>query len=243
MPRQARQRSDTGIYHVIQRGIDRMAIFYDDDDRQMYLNFLKLHISGHFKIYCYCLMGNHVHLLVKSDTLSAEMHHFASLYAIRFNHKYDRYGYLFQNRFKSEAIENETYFLQCFRYILRNPVKAAICSKPSDYPWSSYRFYYTLTDGWVDTGFLDTFFHSKQDFEEFIALDTPERCLDIDQFSRPTDQEIKQIFTQKLNGKQWDDLSISEKKELLRKLKYETNTGLRQLARITRTGYNIIRRL
>lgn len=243
MPRQARQRSDTGIYHVIQRGIDRMAIFHDDDDRQMYLNFLKLHISEHFKVYSYCLMGNHVHLLVKSDTLSTEMHHFASLYAIRFNHKYDRYGYLFQNRFKSEAIEDQTYFLQCFRYILRNPVKAGICLKPSDYPWSSYHCCYTMTDGWVDTRFLDTFFHSKQDFEEFIALDTPERCLDIDQFSHPTDKEIKQVLTQKLNGKQWDELSKPEKQELLREMKYGTNTGLRQLARITRTGYNIIRRL
>lgn len=123
MPRQARQRSNTDIYHVILRGIDRMAIFYTDDDRQMFLNFLKMQISDHFKIYCYCLMDNHEHLLLKSESLSSQMHHLASLYAMRFNRKYERCGYLFQNRFQSENVENESYLLNCFRYILRNPVK------------------------------------------------------------------------------------------------------------------------
>lgn len=83
---QARQRSDTDIYHVILRGIDRIPIFRSDDDRQMFLNFLRLQISPHFKMYGYCLMDNHIHILVKSDNLSVQMHHLASLYAMRFNH-------------------------------------------------------------------------------------------------------------------------------------------------------------
>lgn len=72
MPRQARQRSDTDIYHVILRGIDRMPIFHSDDDRQMSLNFLKLLVSEHFKLYGYCLMD--IHMLVKSDSLRAQTH-------------------------------------------------------------------------------------------------------------------------------------------------------------------------
>lgn len=243
MPRQARQRSNTDIYHVILRGIDRMAIFYTDDDRQMFLNFLKMQISDHFKIYCYCLMDNHVHLLLKSESLSSEMHHLASLYAMRFNRKYERCGYLFQNRFQSENVENESYLLNCFRYILRNPVKAGMCPKPSAYRWSSYQAYFTHKDLGVDTGFLDLFFQSKEDFEEFMTSDDPQQCMDIDQISHPTDKEIKQIWEQKLTGKEFDQLSKSEKYQLLQELKYTTNAGLRQLARITHTGYNIIRRL
>lgn len=243
MPRQARQHSNTDIYHVILRGIDRMAIFYTDDDRQMFLNFLKLQISEHFKIYCYCLMDNHVHLLLKSESLSSEMHHLASLYAMRFNHKYERCGYLFQNRFKSESVENEAYLLNCFRYILRNPVKAGLCPKPSAYRWSSYHAYFTHTDLGVDTEFLDTFFQSKEDFEAFLTFDNPQQCMDIDKISPPTDKEIKQILEQKLTGKELDQLSKSEKYQLLQELKNTTNAGLRQLARITHTGYNIIRRL
>lgn len=138
MSRQARQRSITDIYHVIQRGIDRMVIFRDDDDRQMFLNLLRLQVCESFKIYCYCLMDNHIHLLVKSDRLSFHIHHIASIYAMWFNHKYNRRGYLFQDRFKSEVIEDEGYLLRCFRYILRNPVKAGICEKIEIYGWSSY---------------------------------------------------------------------------------------------------------
>ena len=82
MSRQARQRSITDIYHVIQRGIDRMVIFRDDDDRQMFLNLLQLQVCESFKIYCYCLMDNHIHLLVKSDRLSFHIHHIASIYAM-----------------------------------------------------------------------------------------------------------------------------------------------------------------
>ena len=121
MSRQARQRSATEVYHVIQRGIDRMAIFYDDDDRQMFLNLLSQQVSESFKVYCYCLMDNHFHLIVKSNKLSFHIHHIASVYAGWFNHKHERRGYLFQDRFKSEAIEEEGYLLRCFRYILHNP--------------------------------------------------------------------------------------------------------------------------
>lgn len=243
MSRQARQRSDTDIYHVILRGIDRMPIFRRDDDRQMFLNFLRLQISAHFKVYGYCLMDNHIHILVKSDNLSVQMHHLASLYAMRFNHKYNRCGYLFQNRFKSEAVESEGYFLRCLRYILRNPVKAGICRNPSAYRWSSYHAYFTDTRTYVNTKFLAVFFQSKQDFEEYMAVDNTDRCIDTDQLERLTDEEVKHILNQKLSGKKFEELPKSEKYGLLRELKSKTNVSLRQLARITHISYNIIRRL
>ena len=110
MPRQARKRSVTAIYHVILRGMDKMSLFYDDNDRKLFLKQLKSQVCPDFEIYCYCLMTNHIHLLVKSNLLSHYMHHIAFVYAMWFNAKYHRKGYLFQDRFRSEGIETENYY-------------------------------------------------------------------------------------------------------------------------------------
>lgn len=142
MSRQARQRSITGIYHVIQRGVGRMLIFLEDDDRRMFINLLRQQVGEHFKVYAYCLLDNHIHLIVKSDQLSVSIHRIFTVYAMWFNHKYERTGYLFQDRFKSEAIEDQGYLLRCLRYVLQNPLKAGLCDKISAYKWSSYHAYY-----------------------------------------------------------------------------------------------------
>lgn len=123
-----------------------------------FLKQLKSQVCPDFEIYCYCLMTNHIHLLVKSNLLSHYMHHIAFVYAMWFNAKYHRKGYLFQDRFRSEGIETENYLIQCFRYILQNPVKAGICRQVSDYRWSSYRLYYNSSASFVNVGFIKNFF-------------------------------------------------------------------------------------
>ena len=99
MSRQARQQSNTGVYHVIQRGVNRMLIFHEDADRRMFLDLLKSQAGEFFKVYCFCLMDNHIHLIVKTSRLSFYIHRILTAYAIWFNHKYEREGYLFQDRF------------------------------------------------------------------------------------------------------------------------------------------------
>ena len=133
MSRQARQQSNTGVYHVIQRGVNRMLIFHEDADRRMFLDLLKSQAGEFFKVYCFCLMDNHIHLIVKTSRLSFYIHRILTAYAIWFNHKYEREGYLFQDRFKSEVIEDQGYLLRCFRYVLQNPLKAGLCHKISEY--------------------------------------------------------------------------------------------------------------
>lgn len=242
MSRQARHRSLTEIYHVIQRGLNRISIFHDDDDKQMFLNLLKFQASDSFKIYCYCLMDNHTHLLVKSDHLSPNIQRIASVYAMWFNQKYQRTGYLFQDRFKSEPIEESNYFLCCLRYILQNPVKAGICKHASSYRWSSYPLYFNARDSFVKTKFISTFFDSRKDFEEYLSIEEAQEYLDIHQ-NKLTDNEVRILLNQKLNGKIISELSKNEQKQILLEIKNSANISIRQLARITNIGYSTIRRL
>ncbi len=243
MSRQARQLSITAIYHVILRGIDRMMIFHEEDDYQMFLNLLRLEICKTFEIYCYCLMSNHVHLIVKSDTLSAHIRHIASIYAMWFNHKHKRCGYLFQDRFRSEPVEEEGYLLRCFRYILKNPVKAGLCKKAISYKWSSYKMYFNKDNSFVSTSFLSLFFDTEKDFQVYIEEEDEEEYMDIYQNEQLSDNEVRELLMKLLRGKKLTDFSQPEQKQILKEIKQNAGIRKKQLARITGIGLNIIRRL
>lgn len=133
MPRQARMKSKTGIYHVIVRGISQQNIFHDEEDFMKYLEMLeRVKKKSGFKLYGYCLMGNHVHLLIheSQDELSVVMKGLGISYAWWYNWKYKRTGHVFQDRYKSECVEDDTYLLTVIRYIHQNPVKAGMVTKP-----------------------------------------------------------------------------------------------------------------
>ena len=143
MARQGRRASDTGIYHVLQRGINQQRVFEQAED---YIHFLDClcevkKISG-FTMYAYCLMGNHTHLLLKEgeEPLSMIFRRLGARYVPWFNKKYERSGHLFQDRYKSEPVETDEHFLSAVVYIYQNPVKAGICLLPSEYEWGSRRF-------------------------------------------------------------------------------------------------------
>jgi len=125
MPRQARQKSESGIYHIMLRGINQQIIFEDEEDSEKFIETLKTYkaISG-YKIFAYCLMGNHCHLLLKveKEDLVLIFKRIAGSYVYWYNWKYYRRGHLFQDRFKSEPVEDDVYFLTVLRYIHQNPV-------------------------------------------------------------------------------------------------------------------------
>ncbi|MGI5879834.1 MAG: transposase [Syntrophomonadaceae bacterium] len=140
MPRTARKKSETGIYNIIIRGINRQNIFEDDEDRIRFLETLdRYKEETGCELYAYCLMSNHVHLLVKEndDGLSSFMKRVNGSYAYWYNWKYDHVGHLFQDRFKSEPVDDDTYFLTVIRYIHRNPLTAGM-TDGLEYAWSSY---------------------------------------------------------------------------------------------------------
>jgi len=141
VPRKPRKKSETGIYHVIVRGIGQQNIFHQEDDFQRYLETTKkISLESGVSVLGYCLMTNHVHLLLREDDgdISVYMKRLGISYAYWYNRKYERIGHVFQDRFKSECVEDDAYLLTVIRYIHENPVKASIISKPEEYEWSSY---------------------------------------------------------------------------------------------------------
>jgi len=148
MPRYARRKSSTGIYHVITRGNRRSDIFFDEYDKLRFIDILKRKSEElDFYIYAYCLMDNHIHLLINElgSDISKIMGVINISYVRYFNTKYDKIGHLFQDRYKSEAVENEKYLFGVIRYIHQNPLKAAMVNNVDDYKWSSYKEYIDST--------------------------------------------------------------------------------------------------
>ncbi len=132
-------------YHIIQRGNNRIPIFSKEDD---YLFFLELireaKVKHSCRLYSYCLMTNHFHLLIEpvqeKENISLLIKLLGAKYVRYFNKKYKRSGTLWEGRFRGSLVDKEAYFLACLRYIEMNPVRANISRYPELYPWSSYRF-------------------------------------------------------------------------------------------------------
>jgi len=128
--------------HVTLRGINRAAVFFDDDDRRFFLECLRTAAEDEsVAVHAYVLMTNHVHLLMttaEDNGLSAVMKRVAQRFVQYANRTYDRTGSLFEGRFRSALIEAAPYLLACQRYIELNPVRASMVPAPGDYPWSSY---------------------------------------------------------------------------------------------------------
>lgn len=143
MPRHARIMVPGASVHLIQRGNNRAQCFFSDEDRQFYLFHLaRLLPRERCALHSYCLMTNHVHLLVTAHEASGcatLMKHLGQLYAQYINKTYGRTGNLWEGRFKSCLVQSEAYLLTCCRYIELNPVRAGLASSAGHYPWSSFR--------------------------------------------------------------------------------------------------------
>ncbi len=153
MPRIARYLMDSSYFHVMSQGINKEFIFKDDKDIMVYKRLIKKYKRELVKIIAYCVMNNHVHILIYADeinNLTKFMHKINTIYAMYYNQKYKRVGYVFRDRYRSEIIESQYYLKQCIDYIHLNPVKAKLCEKPEDYEYSSYNEYiknkYSITD-------------------------------------------------------------------------------------------------
>ena len=138
MPTRPRLSSNLGIYHVVYRGINKQRIFEDSEDYEKFLSILRKYqpICG-YKIIAYCLMSNHIHLLIKPGEipLPRVFQRIIPSFVYWYNKKYQRVGSLFQARFKSRPINNRSQLLIVTRYIHQNPVKAAICNHPRKYKY------------------------------------------------------------------------------------------------------------
>jgi len=143
MPRKRRFYLPGVPAHVIQRGNNRQAVFFSDDDYRAYLGWLKAGTVQHgCTIHAYVLMTNHVHLLVTPearDSISRTIQYVGRRYVTYVNHQYGRSGTLWEGRHKGSIISSDAYLLICSRYIELNPVRAGMVEVPGGYLWSSYR--------------------------------------------------------------------------------------------------------
>jgi len=143
MPRPQRLRLAGIAQHVVQRGIDRQAIFFEDADRAFYLRCLAETARWYgLTVHAYCLMTNHVHLLVtpqNRDSLARSMQRLGAHYVRYINGRAGRTGTLWDGRYRACLVDHEHYLLTCYRYIELNPVRAGMVKQAASYPWSSHR--------------------------------------------------------------------------------------------------------
>ena len=167
MPRIARQKHDNAVYHIMVRGNNRENIFFDDDDRIRFFETLKRYLEKYqIIIYAYCLMDNHAHLLINCNgqDISKVMQGVNLSYTQYINRKYKRCGHLFQGRFKSIIVKGDNDIIQESRYIHRNPVRAGIVAKVSEYKWSSFNIYVGKKDVFdiIDANFVLQYFSQEK---------------------------------------------------------------------------------
>ena len=171
MPRKRRIQYPGARYHIIGRGNEKRTIYADHWDYKRFLSRVgHLNESYGIKLHAYCLMPNHYHLLLEitKENLSIYMKKLLGWYATYFNKRHDRVGGLFQGRFKSYLIDNDTYFLEVSRYIHLNPCKSNLIDRPEDYEWSSMSSYIAKDHGQVETKKTLSYFKSIENYYDFV---------------------------------------------------------------------------
>ena len=248
MPRAPRIKSQSGIYHIMLRGINQQVIFEDDEDYLKFIDTLINYkaVSG-YKVFAYCLMSNHIHILLKveNEDLDLIMKRVAGSYVYWYNWKYYRKGHLFQDRFKSEPVEDDMYFMTVLRYIHQNPVKAGIVDAVDKYRFSSYNDYIKEESEIIDLDFA-SFMMKKDEFTASNNEKNDDVCLNVN----PGDLRINDIDAKKIIKKiskcdsptEFQQLEQKKRDEYIKKLK---NKGLsiRQISRLTGVSFSIVRKI
>lgn len=143
MARPLRIEYEGAFYHITSRGNARRKIYRDNNSRKIFLDILALVVKRfNWLCHAYCLMDNHYHLLVETPdaNLSMGMRQLNGIYTQKYNHAYRTVGHIFQGRYKAIVVEKENYFLELCRYIVLNPVRAKMVTRPGAWKWSSYAF-------------------------------------------------------------------------------------------------------
>ncbi|HWP96576.1 MAG TPA: transposase [Syntrophomonadaceae bacterium] len=248
MGRMQRVYGNTGCYHIMLRGNRRKKIFHDYKDREKFLTILADNKDKvRFSIYSFCLMDNHIHMVIRdqNNTISKIMRGIATSYAMFFNYKYGWVGHVFQDRFKSEPIEDDRYLLGVIRYIHGNPVKAGIVHRPEQYFWSSYRFYLdsvTAGSNLVDSGFvldmlsddrakaLEEFVYFSAMIDEFDYMDDEGKVINLTEVQAYLDQYLDQNWTGVDKNELINDALI--RKTIINELRSKTQLSDRKIAEL-----------
>lgn len=255
MSHKPRKKSATLTYHIVVKGADRQLLFEEPKDYQKYLTIIEYYKTEcQFDLFAYCLMSNHVHLLIRHSPeypLEFIFRRINTTYAGWFNMKYNRTGFVQNSRYYSEPIEDEQYLLTALKYIHFNPTKAGIEQAPgSFYPWSSFHDYRKTINNenantLTDTSFVLDILGPKQ-FHTLHETITDETCMDIDQIrKRLPDDVAKDIISEISNchsSTEFQNLSIVKRNQSI-KLIHEKGVSIRQINRLTGISRGVIERI
>ena len=250
MPRTARETSNTGIYHIILRGNNKQNVFNDDEDKIKFLYILKdvKELCG-FSVYAYCLMSNHIHLLIKTEEKPLEeiFKRIEGKYVYWYNAKYQRTGHLFQDRFKSEPVEDDEYLLTVICYIHYNPLRAGLC-EDLNYRFSSYPEYLRGEASFSPSFITDIIYplqhFGNQPFFDFHKSPTNKACMDVEASTsyRLTEDAAREIIRQTCGAASVADFqrfSDEEKRSAIIRC-HENSVSIRQLTRLTGVSKAIV---
>ena len=250
MPRVARKISKTKVYHIILRGNDRQDIFFDEQDYKKFIKeIIRTKEKYKFDLYAYCLMNNHVHLLIydKNDSLSKCMQSLEVSYSKYFCQKYEKTGHLFQNRFSSREVETERYLVNVCRYIHQNPAKAGM-STIENYKWSSYNEY--LVKEKIINSKLICEILGKENFVDFHRNITEDvsgkEFLEYEIVEKMSDEQAKKYIQNILEIKditKIKDLDIVERNKKIQKLNIIKGVSKAQIARLLGVNKKLVERI
>lgn len=160
------------------RGNERRSVFWNDSDRKAFLDLLtQVNSRYHWLCHAYCLMDNHYHLVIETPdgNLSKGMRNLNGIYTQRFNKKYRRVGHLFQGRYKAILVDKDSYLLEVCRYVVLNPVRAKLVTRPEHWKWSSYRatagrikVHPSLTTDWLLGQFGEDLRDARREYRGFV---------------------------------------------------------------------------
>ena len=236
MPRIARKNMTMPFFHLMTQGINKEYIFENNSEKVTYEKLILLQTEEfNVNILAYCIMDNHAHILIRVkevENMSNFMHKINSQYATYYNKKHHRTGYVFKNRYKSQMINSLKHLYRCIDYIHDNPVKAGICNKAEEYPYSNYKM-------------------MKTEFKERYSLMTNSECnneeyvfIDVDEKNETTGNKIIEAY---LKENRIDLKSIKQSKELLKELilflKDENKISLRKIAEELELSRETVRKI
>jgi len=232
------------------RGINRQQIFEEDEDYERFIHTLEDYkFKCGYQVYAYCFMRNHMHLLIKEgkEDLGLVFKRIGASYVYWYNLKYKRCGHLFQDRYKSEPVENDEYFLTVLRYIHQNPLKAGIEKDIAKYRWSSYKEYIGRKKI-CDTKFALELFSTDAAnaiplFEKYNKQENNDRCLEYEEKVKINDKEAAEIVKEIANISSLSEIQSFEKakrNEVIKRLKAE-GLSIRQIERLTGIAFGVIR--
>lgn len=221
MPRIARESLESGFFHVMVQGINKEKIFNKTEDKKKYIQLIKIFLEKQeIELIAYCVMNNHVHMIIYSEKineLTKFMERLNTTYAVYYNKKENRVGYVFRNRFESKSLYNQDYLTKCIKYVHMNPVKAGIVKKEKDYLYSSYNDYINK-NGIVTKELLEKIFNSSYNYlKEFLEIEYTEELFEDFEKEEISIDEIKERIENFIEKEEITIQELREDKRLIKK--------------------------